>query len=53
MRHTGGLQRRASVVVQSEANVLEARLWIVSGLPTMRELSGTLYTSPLIVSLGG
>ena len=29
MRHTGGLLRRASMVVQSEANGLEARLLIV------------------------
>jgi hypothetical protein len=34
MRHTGGLLRRASMVVQSEANGLEARFWITSGLPT-------------------
>jgi hypothetical protein len=28
MRHAGGLLRRASMVVQSEANGLEARFWI-------------------------
>jgi hypothetical protein len=28
MRHAGGLLRRASMVVQSEANSLEARFWI-------------------------
>jgi len=38
MRHTGGLLRRASMVVQSEANGLEARFWIASVWPTNKEL---------------
>jgi hypothetical protein len=37
MRHTGGPLRRAvSMVVQLETYGLEARFWIVSGLPTIR-----------------
>jgi hypothetical protein len=39
MCHTGGLLRRASMVVQSEANGLEARFWIVSGLSTIQEFT--------------
>jgi len=39
MRHTGGLLRRASMVVQSEANGVEARFWMISGWPTNREES--------------
>jgi hypothetical protein len=40
MRHTGGLLRRAvSMVVQLETYVLEARLEIVSLLPTAGDLA--------------
>jgi hypothetical protein len=31
MRHIGGSLRRASMVVQSEANSLKERFWIASG----------------------
>src|SRR5438128_11439079 len=40
MCHTGGLLRRAvSMGVQLDTYGLEARFWITSGLPTIRELS--------------
>ena len=40
MCHTGGLLRRASMVVHLEANGLEARFWIASDWPTNREFNG-------------
>jgi hypothetical protein len=39
MRHTGGLLAAALSMVFSWSDGLEARLWIASGLPTIRELA--------------
>src|ERR1700704_3709359 len=45
MSHTGGLLRRASMVVQLEAYGLEARFWPTSGVPTIHELGHQFRTN--------
>ena len=51
MRHTGGLLRRAvSMVVQLGTCGLEARLRIVSGCPTIRDLTWFVITKAFVSS---